>query len=98
MRRRLVGVVTSAKMQKSIRVEVPRLVKHPRYGKYVRRRTVCHAHDEHGQAGQGDRVEIIECRPRSKNKCWELVRVIAQSDTPAVETAAEEPAESAPAE
>jgi small subunit ribosomal protein S17 len=83
-----VGIVTSAKMQKSIRVEVPRLVKHPRYSKFIRRRTICYAHDEHNEAQEGDRVEIMESRPRSKMKCWELVRVIERAAAPV-----EEPAE-----
>ena len=74
-----VGVVASDKMAKSRRVEIPRLVKHPMYGKYFRRKTVCYVHDENEESGLGDTVEIIECRPRSKTKRWELVRVIAKS-------------------
>ena len=74
-----VGVVASDKMAKSRRVEIPRLVKHPMYGKYFRRKTVCFVHDEHEESGLGDTVEIIECRPRSKKKRWELVRVVAKS-------------------
>lgn len=76
MKKRLVGVVTSDKMNKSIRVEIERRYAHPIYGKIVRGRTVCHAHDEENAASEGDRVEIVECRPRSKTKCWELVRII----------------------
>ncbi len=71
-----VGVVTSDKAAKSRRVEVARLYKHPKYGKYLRRRTVCHVHDENNESSQGDVVEIIECRPKSKMKRWELVRVV----------------------
>ena len=71
-----VGVVTSDKAAKSRRVEVARLYKHPKYGKYLRRRTVCHVHDESNESSQGDVVEIIECRPKSKMKRWELVRVV----------------------
>jgi len=71
-----IGVVTSDKAAKTRRVEIPRLVKHPRYGKYLRRRTVCLVHDEGNASGQGDTVEIVECRPRSKTKRWELVRVV----------------------
>ena len=56
MSRTVVGTVTSTKMQKSIRVVIPRLIKHPKYGKYLRRKTVCHAHDEQEQAREGDRV------------------------------------------
>ena len=78
-KRVVVGVVTSDKMDKTRRVEVPRLVKHPKYKKYVRRKTVCFVHDEENASGRGDTVEIIECRPRSKKKRWELVRVIEKS-------------------
>lgn len=74
-----VGVVTSDLMQKTRRVEIGRLVKHPRYHKYIRRKTVCHVHDEAGESGVGDTVEIVECRPRSKTKRWELVRVVSKS-------------------
>lgn len=82
-----VGVVTSAKMAKTRRVEIPRLVKEPRYGKYLRRRTVCYVHDETNQSGVGDTVEIVESRPRSKLKRWDLVRVVAKSQL--VDVAAE---------
>jgi small subunit ribosomal protein S17 len=78
-RRVVVGVVTSDKMNKTRRVEVPRLVKHPRYGKYVRRRTVCHAHDEKNESRLGDTVEIMETRPISKMKNWRLVRVVVKA-------------------
>lgn len=74
-----VGVVTSDKMSKTRRVEIPRLVKHPKYGKYLRRRTVCYAHDENDESHQGDTVEIIECRPTSRLKRWRLQRVVAKS-------------------
>jgi small subunit ribosomal protein S17 len=78
-RRVLIGVVTSDKMNKTRRVEVPRLVKHPRYGKYVRRRTVCHAHDENNESKAGDTVEIMETRPLSKMKNWRLIRVVIKA-------------------
>ena len=78
-RRTEVGVVTSDKMTKTRRVEIPRLVKHPRYGKYIRRRTVCHVHDEQNQSRQGDMVEIMESRPYSKTKHWLLVRVVKKA-------------------
>ena len=78
-KRVVVGVVTSDKMDKTRRVEVARLVKHPKYKKYIRRKTVCFVHDEENASGRGDTVEIIECRPRSKKKRWELVRVIEKS-------------------
>lgn len=78
-RRRVVeGLVTSDKMNKTRRVEIPRLVKHVRYGKYIRRRTVCHVHDENNESHMGDRVEIMESRPLSKTKHWRLVRVVAK--------------------
>ena len=73
------GIVTSAKMAKTRIVEIPRIVKHSKYGKYLRQRTICYVHDEHEQASQGDTVEIIESRPRSLKKRWELVRVIQHS-------------------
>jgi len=75
-RRVEVGVVTSDKGSKTRRVEIARLVKHPKYGKFLRRRTVCYAHDDEEQSHLGDIVEIVECPPRSKMKRWELVRVV----------------------
>src|ERR1700676_2205960 len=78
-RRVVVGVVTSDKMHKTRRVEIPRLVKHPRYGKYIRRRTVCHVHDEQNQSHQGDMVEIMETRPLSRTKHWRLVRIVTKA-------------------
>lgn len=74
-----IGVVTSDKVAKSRRVEIPRLVKHAKYGKYMSRRTVCHVHDEEGASALGDTVEIVECPPKSRLKRWELVRVLAKS-------------------
>ena len=74
-----VGVVTSDKMDKTRRVEISRRVPHPIYGKYIRQRTVCYVHDESNESGHGDIVEIVECRPRSKSKRWELVRVVEKS-------------------
>jgi small subunit ribosomal protein S17 len=74
-----IGVVTSDKMAKTLRVEIARLVEDPKYGKRRRRKTVCHVHDEAEQAHVGDTVEIRESRPRSKTKHWELVRVLAKS-------------------
>jgi len=78
-RRTAVGLVTSDKMNKTRRVEIPRLVKHARYGKYIRRRTVCHVHDEQNESHQGDTVEIMESRPLSKTKHWRLVRVVTKA-------------------
>ncbi len=74
-----VGVVTSDKMAKSRRVEIQRRVRHPLYGKYIRQRTICYVHDENNDSSKGDTVEIIECRPRSKKKRWELVRVVEKN-------------------
>ncbi len=73
-----VGVVASDKMAKTRRVEIPRLVRHARYGKTIRRTTVCHVHDERNESSLGDTVEIVESRPRSRTKRWELVRVITR--------------------
>jgi small subunit ribosomal protein S17 len=82
-RRTAVGVVTSDKMNKTRRVELPFLVKHPRYGKYIKRRTICYVHDEKNESRVGDKVEIMEARPMSKLKCWRLVRVVTKAPTQA---------------
>jgi len=74
-----IGVVTSDKMAKTRRVEIPRMVRHPKYGKFMRRKTVCHVHDENNESHSGDMVEIVESRPRSKTKRWELVRIVTKS-------------------
>ena len=92
-RRTVVGVVTRDKNAKTRRVEVSRLVKHPRYGKYVKQRTICYAHDEQNQTVNGDTVEIMECRRLSSTKRWRLVRIVKES--PARQQAAK-PAKSAP--
>src|SRR5262245_3246734 len=83
LRRTLVGVVTKDKMNKTRRVEIQRLVKHPRYGKYIKRRTICYAHDEKNETRAGDTVEIMETRPLSKLKHWRLVRVVTKAPTAA---------------
>ena len=84
-RRIVVGIVTSDKMNKTRRVEIPRLVKHARYGKYIRRRTICYVHDEQNQSHIGDTVEIMETRPLSKTKNWRLLRVVTKApQAPAV--------------
>jgi small subunit ribosomal protein S17 len=77
-RRTEIGVVTRDKMNKTRRVEIPRLVKHTRYGKYIRRRTICYVHDEKNETRVGDTVEIMETRPMSKLKNWRLVRVVTK--------------------
>src|SRR4029079_6473597 len=74
-----IGVVTSDKMAKTPRVEIPRLVRHPKYGKILRRKTVCHVHDEAEEAKLGDTVEIVESRPRSKTTRCDLVRIVSKS-------------------
>ena len=70
------GIVTSDKMNKTRRVEIETLVPHPKYGKMLRRRTICHAHDETNQTHLGDIVEIMETRPLSKLKRWRIVRIV----------------------
>ena len=79
LRRTLTGVVTSDKMNKTRRVEVPRLVKHPQYGKYIRRRTICYVHDEAYESRSGDTVEIMETRPMSKTKRWRVLEVVERA-------------------
>ncbi len=71
-----IGVVTTDKMDKTRRVELERLVAHPKYGKLLKRRTVCHVHDETNETHVGDIVEIMETRPLSKLKRWRMVRVV----------------------
>ena len=69
-------MVASDKMNKTRRVVVERLVPHPKYGKMMRRRTICHAHDEQNASHVGDIVEIMETRPLSKLKRWRVVRIV----------------------
>ena len=76
MKKTLIGTVAVDKPGKTLRVEIARRMKHPKYGKIIRGRTVCHVHDEDGKAKKGDTVEIVECPPKSKLKRWELVRVV----------------------
>src|SRR5713101_5170260 len=95
-RRTAVGQVTSAKMNKTRRVEIPRLVKHARYGKYIKRRTICHVHDEKNESSLGDTVEIMETRPLSKTKTWRLTRIVTKSTAaPSVQEIAGAPGEKA---
>lgn len=79
-RRKVVGMVIGDKMQKTIVVEVTRLVRHAKYGKYIKRSTVYKAHDEDKEARVGDKVEIIETRPLSKTKTTKLVRVVEKAN------------------
>ncbi|MEJ2566611.1 MAG: 30S ribosomal protein S17 [Gammaproteobacteria bacterium] len=74
--RTVTGRVISDKMDKTITVLVERKVPHPVYGKYVRRSTRLHAHDEQNECRQGDKVQIEECRPLAKTKAWRLVKVV----------------------
>jgi small subunit ribosomal protein S17 len=74
-----IGVVTRDKTAKCRRVEIPRLVRHAKYGKILHRKTVCYVHDENNDAHFGDTVEIRECHPRSRTKRWELVRIVSRS-------------------
>lgn len=75
----VVGVVTSDKASKTRRVELDRTVKHPKYGKFVKRRSVFHVHDENNESAMGDKVEIQESRPLSRLKRWTLLRVIEKN-------------------
>ena len=74
--RTLTGRVVSNKMQKTIAVEIERLVRHPTYGKYIRRTTKLLAHDENGASREGDLVMITPCRPLSRRKSWRLLGVV----------------------
>jgi len=74
-----VGTVTTDKMNKCRRVEIPRLVRHAKYGKILHRKTVCHIHDENNESHVGDTVEIVECAPMSRLKRWQLVRIVKKS-------------------
>jgi small subunit ribosomal protein S17 len=75
-RRTRVAVVETAGRDKTIKVRIDRLVRHPMYGKYRRRRSVLHVHDERNEAKVGDVVEIMECRPLSRTKNWRLVSIV----------------------
>jgi len=77
--RTLQGKVISAKMDKSIVVSIERKVKHPLYGKFMKRTTKLHAHDETNQCNEGDVVLISECRPLSKKKSWTLAEVVTKA-------------------
>ncbi len=79
LRKERVGIVVSDKMDKTINVKVERKVKHPKYGKFLKKSTKFMAHDEKNEAGMGDTVRIMETRPLSKNKCWRLVEIIEKA-------------------
>ena len=79
LRKMRIGVVTSNKMDKTITVAVERKVKHPIYGKFVKKTTKFHAHDEKDECPMGDIVKIMETRPLSKTKRWRLVEVVEKA-------------------
>ncbi len=79
LRKTRVGIVVSDKMDKTITVAIKDNVKHPTYGKIIKRTTKFHAHDENNECGIGDTVEIMETRPLSKTKRWRLVRIIEKA-------------------
>ncbi len=74
-----IGVVDSDRADKTRRVVVSYLSRHPKYGKYIKKRTVVHAHDETNESKMGDRVEVMPCRPYSKTKRWKIIRVVDKS-------------------
>ena len=79
LRKERIGVVVSNKMDKSIVILVERKVKHPMYGKFVKKSTKFMAHDEKNECNIGDVVRIMETRPLSKNKCWRLVEIVERA-------------------
>lgn len=79
LRKERIGLVTSNKMDKSIVVSVERKVKHPKYGKFIKKTTTFVAHDEKNDCNIGDTVRIMETRPMSKSKCWRLVEVVERA-------------------
>ena len=79
LRKERTGLVVSNKMDKSITILVERKVKHPKYGKFVKKSTKFMAHDEKNECNIGDTVRIMETRPLSKNKCWRLVEIIERA-------------------
>ena len=79
LRKERIGVVVSNKMDKSIVILVERKVKHPKYGKFVKKSSKYMAHDEKNECNIGDTVRIMETRPLSKNKCWRLVEIIERA-------------------
>jgi len=87
--RTITGVVASDKGDKTIKVVVNYQTKHPKYGKYLKRRTVLHAHDEKNDAKEGDTVEIAECRPMSRTKHHRLLKVVQRGAERAVQLSAE---------
>lgn len=88
--RSITGVVASDKANKTRKVLVEYQIKHPKYGKYLSRRTVLHVHDEKNESREGDRVEVAECRPLSKTKHHRLLRIVEKAPEKAVQLSAEE--------
>jgi small subunit ribosomal protein S17 len=84
---RVRGVVKSDKMDKTITVSVDRVMKHQKYGKYIRRHTTYMTHDPHNEAHEGDVVDIERTRPLSKRKRWRLVRIVRRAPSTAIELA-----------
>ncbi|WP_144393990.1 30S ribosomal protein S17 [Pleionea sediminis] len=80
VKRTLTGKVVSDKMDKTITVLIERYVKHPLYGKFIKRSTKVHAHDENNECKSGDRVRVIESRPLSKSKTWQLVEIVEKAN------------------
>lgn len=78
-RRSLVGKVVSNKMDKTVTVLLERHLKHPLYGKYIRRRSKVHAHDEKNECQEGDTVRIVSSRPISKTKSWTVVEIVERA-------------------
>jgi len=76
----LTGVVVSNSGNKSIKIVLDYKVRHPKYGKFIKRRTKIGVHDEQNQCSVGDVIEVAECRPRSKTKSWRLVKVVKKAD------------------
>jgi small subunit ribosomal protein S17 len=79
LRKEKIGLVVSNKMDKSISVIIERKVKHPKYGKFIKKSSKFMAHDENNECNEGDTVKIMETRPLSKSKCWRLVEIIERA-------------------
>jgi small subunit ribosomal protein S17 len=77
--RTAIGHVVSDRMDKTVSVKIERVIKHPAYGKYIRRTSKVLAHDANNECKPGDRVEISECRPISKNKAWQVINIIERA-------------------
>jgi len=80
LRKERTGKVLSNKMEKSLVVKVERKIKHPKYGKFMKKSTKFMVHDEKNEANIGDTVKIMETRPLSKNKCWRLVEILEKAE------------------